>query len=596
MFKPNWGIQLFKGYRKNMRQGITAIGLALILSISSPLSVWASPLTDVRYLLENAYVDPVDASVLNSATIEEMLEKLGDPYTVHFTNEEYQNFLNSMDMSFSGIGVYVEIIPEGVKVTSAITGSPAEAAGLLAGDVILKADGQVLAGLPQETALGLLRGPEGTSVQITVGRGEELLELNVLRKAIEVPTASGELLKGHIGYISLQSFGENTAEVFAGVAKDLQAKGADSWIIDVRDNPGGYLTTALNMAGFFIGDQTAMQTKERMSESASYYKGTKQEFIFDEPVMFLTNENSASASEILSAVVKDYHKAMILGNTTYGKGSVQSLFMLSEGGVLKMTVAKFFSPLGKEINHVGVAPDLKLVGSDPQRLAELLLDTMKPQSVAQGDTLSEEFSKVQLNVNGSSWEIPLNKVRTVDYWANYAELVRTLSHTDLRKASESGWTNFAEEDWTAKWPLFYPEYQPLNQLSDLPLDKKFTVRFTAPINWETVTAETLELVESESGTRVPVVFEPVDTQAVRVIPEELLKPGKTYWLITHRGIQGQDGVFLGHGALAVVKTANSEEITALKTMEILKPAFNGVADFMPAFDMKDYGQAIKDIK
>lgn len=596
MSKYSTGLCLLRGHRVKVWKAVTATTLALILSISSPMLAMGSPLTEVRDLIQNGYVDPVGNSVLNSSSIEEMLQKLGDPHTVFFTESEYQGFLNSMDMTFSGIGVYIDIIPQGVRITSVMPGSPAGEAGLQAGDVIIKAAGQTLAGLSQEVATSLLRGPDGSTVQITILRGEEEIELTVARRAIEVPTVTGEVVNGHTGYIGIQSFGATTPTGFERIAKELKGKGVDSWIIDLRDNPGGYLTSALSLAGYFIGDQTALQTRDR-SLSMTPYAGAKQEFELSGPVMFLTNENSASASEILTAVVKDYGKATILGNRTYGKGSVQSMFPLTEGGVLKMTVAKFFSPFGKEINKVGISPDIKIVESDPRRLAELLLDGANPQSEGiKGEQSGNSSEKVQLNVGGKSWEIPLSKVRSSNYWAAYSELTRTMtSHTDLHKEGTSGWNTFSEADWAANWPLFYPSYRGINELSELPLDKKFTVNFSGPIDWASVTPESLELVESQNGTRVPLQFEQIDDQTVRVIPEELLKAGTTYWLLMHQGIHGKDGGALREGALAVAKTASGDQTSTTMSSSLgfsISPGFYGIPEFKPTPNMKDYGQAI----
>lgn len=610
MFKSRSGLCLLRAQTRKAWKALTATTLALILCVSSPMLALGSPLTEVRDLLQSGYVDPVADSVLNSPSIDEILQKLGDPHTVFFTKAEYQNFINSLDMTFSGIGVYIEIIPEGVRITSVMPNSPAEEVGLQAGDVIINAAGQTLVGLSQELATGVLRGPDGSAVQITILRGEEQLELNVPRRAIIVPTVTGEVVNGHTGYIGIQSFGATTPAGFGSRVKELRGKGVDSWIIDVRDNPGGYLTSALSLAGFFIGDQTALQTKDN-SQKMTLYPGEKQELLLTEPVMFLTNENSASASEILAAVVKDYRKATILGNLTYGKGSVQSMFPLTDGGVLKMTVAKFFSPFGKEINKVGISPDLKIVKSDPRRLAELLLEGVKNQSVSINEGQSGNPSeKVQLKVGDTPWEISLDKARSSAYWASYSELTRTLSsHADLRKGTEAGWNTFSEADFAANWPLFYPSYRGLNELTELPLDKKFTVRFTAPIDWTSVTRESLELIESESGTRIPLEFAPIDDKAVSVIPEELLEAGKTYWLITHRGIHGKDGVALREGALAVAKTISGEDSVSLSPSMSTKgkvkiqggvegfavsPELYGIPEFKPAQNRSDYGQAIRE--
>lgn len=529
---------------------LTASALALILSISTPAQVSASPIDDVRSLLETQYVEPVDSWVLSASSIEEMLKRLEDPHTVYFTQEEYQEFLNSMDMSFSGIGVYIELVPRGLEIVSVIEGSPAEDVKLLAGDIIIQAAGQSLAGLSQEAATSLLRGPEGSSVDIVVLRGEERLNLKVQRRAIEVPTVTGEMIKGDIGYVAIESFGETTEERFKKVVKELDAQGADAWVMDLRNNPGGYLTSALSMAGFFIGEQTALQTKDR-SQKFSPYKGEKQEFIFTEPVIFLTNENSASASEILTAVVKDYQKAVVVGTNTYGKGSVQSLYQLTDGDVLKVTVAKFYSPYGKEINGVGIRPDVEIQDNDPILMAELMLEEH-----TQGSKVGEKPTDlVQFTAGGKDWEISLDQARAPEYWSTYKEFAQSYSFPGgFSWWSGSQWKSYLTTEQKALWPLFYPGYKGMSELSELPLDKTFTVRFTGAIDFKSVTSSTIELIESDSGKRIPVKFESIDERSVKVIPKVLLESGKTYWLTTHKGIVGQDGSTLREGVLTVAKT------------------------------------------
>lgn len=224
--------QLIKNLRVKSWKAVTASALAVILSISTPALALGSTLDDVRFLLDNEYVEPVDSWVLSAPTVDEMLKRLGDPYTTFFTQKEYQDFLNSMDLSFSGIGVYIELVPRGLEVVSVIEGSPAQEVKLKSGDIIIEAAGQSLAGLSQELATGLLRGPSGSSVDIVVLRGEERLSLKVVRRAIEVPTVTGEMIGSDIGYVAIESFGDTTVATFGKVVKELDSRGADAWIMD----------------------------------------------------------------------------------------------------------------------------------------------------------------------------------------------------------------------------------------------------------------------------------------------------------------------------------------------------------------------------
>ena len=504
---------------------ILSIMLVFILILNASTTVMASGddvLPEIRALLQNQYVDPVSADVLNAPTVDETLKRLGDPHTKYFSNEQYQNFLGSIDMRFSGIGINIEMVPEGVKVVSVITGSPAEEVGLKSGDVMIRAAGQSLVGLSLEEAVILIRGIEGSAVQISVKRGTETWTVSVTRRAIHVPTVSGDVLSGHIGYLDLNSFGSDTPAEFKTAVNLLKNQNVDAWIVDLRDNGGGFLSSAIDLAGYFIGPEVAVQIKDRTGTFYSY-KAPDPGMTLGQPVIFLTNENSASASEILTAAVKDYQKAIIVGTTTYGKGTVQSMFPLTNGGVLKMTVDRFYSPLGHEINKVGVNPDVEIQQADSLRAAELMLEDST---------------------------VALAKGRTPDYWAAWEEVLNTV----------------AENETSEPYSLYYPGYQKVSELSEIPLDKKFTIHFAGVIDWQSVTDTSIELINSNTGERTLSTFEPLGLSDVRVIPKAALSSNTTYWLIIHPLVHDVSGRALKEGALAVAHTI--EEDPAVGTVKI----------------------------
>lgn len=539
---------LNKYYKNNKGwRAFTAIILAVLLAVITPVTALASPfIDDVRDLIEQVYVDPVTDEVLGSSTIQGMIEKLGDPYTDYFSAEEYQKFLDSMELSFSGIGVYIELDPRGLEIMSVIKGSPAEDVGLQSGDVITQVGERSLAGLSQEESVSLVRGPEGTKVNIVVLRQEKSLNFTVERRSINVPTVEGKVKDG-IGYISIDSFGDSTDELFGKIVKELRLEGAKGWIIDVRDNPGGYLDSALGLAGYFIGDGTALQTKDN-SQVFEASKAHKQDVLLTEPVIFLINGFSASASEILAAVVKDYQKGVLVGDNTYGKGSVQSLYLLPGGDVLKLTVAKFYSPYGKPIDGVGVKPDLPIIDSDPVKLAELMLKQFVDLSSGEGEA-------IQFTASGKDWEIPLAQARTTEYWPTYREFVERLdSPWDVFWRKGTNWQPYSTEEEKAIWPLFYPGYQEMTELKDIPLNKTFSLKFNGGINFQTINSQTVELIDQESGQRTPLRYQLVGDQEVRVTPLEPLAKGKTYWLVINKGIEGRNGSTLAQGVVTVAKT------------------------------------------
>ncbi|HWQ42267.1 MAG TPA: S41 family peptidase [Desulfosporosinus sp.] len=527
--------------------------LVLILILSTATTVLASGddgLSQIRLLLKNQYVDPVSADVLKAPTIDETLERLGDPHTMYFSPAEYQDFLGSIDMRFSGIGIHIDMVTEGVNVVSVVSGSPAEEVGLKTGDVIIRADGKSLAGLSAEDAVSLLRGLEGSSVQIRVKQGEETRNLSVTRREISEPTVTGEVLNGHIGYLDLKSFGIDTPTEFETALNRLRNQNVDSWIVDLRDNGGGYLSSAMDLAGYFIGEDVAVQIKDRTGIS-DQYKALDHGFTLSQPVIFLTNENSASASEILTAAVKDHHKAIIVGTTTYGKGSVQSMFPLSNGGVLKMTIAHFYSPLGHEIDKVGISPDVVIQQADPLKAAELILsDTAVAQTLG----------------------------RTMDYWTAWGEV--------LNSRSASATENLES------YSFYYPGYHKVSELSEISLDKKFNVHFVGLVDWQSVNNNSIELINSKTGERTLATFKTLGQSDLAVIPQVTLTPNTTYWLVMHPTIKGVSGEVLNEGTLAVVHTIQGAE--AQDTMSIQSLRNNDQVSERKAKSPRDpdYGNAI----
>ena len=528
--------------------------LVLILILSTSTTVLASDvevLPEIRSLLQNQYVDPVSADVLNAPTVDETLKRLGDPHTTYFSPEQYQGFLGSIDMRFYGIGIHINMEPEGVKVVSVISGSPAEEVGLKTGDVIVRAAGQSLVGLSSDEAVNILRGLDGSTVQISVKQGTLTKDLSVTRRAIKEPTVTGEVLDGHIGYLDLNSFGTDTPTEFQTTVNRLRNQNVNGWIVDLRDNGGGYLSSALNLAGYFIGPDVAVRIKDRTGV-IHLYQAPDHGFTLNQPVIFLTNENSASASEILTAAVKDYQKAILVGTTTYGKGTVQSMFTLSNGGVLKMTVDRFYSPLGHEINKVGVNPDVEIRQADSLRAAELML-----------------LGKTEA----------LAKARTSDYWEAWGELANLVP---ANKQLE-------------RFALYYPNYRKVSELSSIPLDKKFTVHFAGTVDWQSVNSTSLELINSKTGERTLSTFVPLGLSDVQVIPEVALTPNTTYWLVIHPLVHDANGGAMSEGAVAVAHTIEGVAVTGTSKIQSIESNERVTEQKSASPRDSDYGWALWDL-
>ncbi len=525
---------------------------------------------EVRYLLGKYYVDPVPAETLSAASIEDILKRLGDPNTTYFTPEGYQDFVNSINMNVCGIGVRIDAAPEGIHIISVFEDSPAKEAGLQPGDIIMEADGQNLAGLSSEEAASFIRGPAGASVKLTVKRGPNTFDLLITRREVHAPTVTGKVLENHAGYIAIDTFGNDTPAELKAMINNLDGQNPDCWIIDLRNNSGGYVSSALSIAGFFLGDNVAMQIKGR--DNITYtYTAYKHDYEFKQPIILLVNGYSASASEIVAGAIKDYQKATIVGSLTYGKGTAQNIYMLSNGGALKMTVYRFYSPEGNTIDKTGVTPEITINKADFLRAAELLFSGLREDG--------GPGCYVQVNSAPNTFRVSLSQARAAGYWTAWGEILDNFSAPGksggLRIGGGPGEREVSAAELEARWPLYYPDHYLTSELADAGENKQFTVRFSQAVDWNTVNSDSVELVEATEGERVELDFYPLDNTGIKIIPATALKQGVTYWLLIHDSVKNTTGNSLKTGALAVVKTSDgiaTPQDTSLKSTKLLKQA------------------------
>jgi carboxyl-terminal processing protease len=324
--------------------------------------------SSVLNLLSELHVSGTPRSALEPLTISGMIDYLKDPYTVYFNEEQLQSFTNFLEQNFVGVGAVVGIDETGVYVERVLPGSPAESAGILQDDYIVAVDG-VKTGNSADEDVNKIRGKEGTTVQISVKRGADTKTFTVTRKQIQLPAVSSGLFQPNVGYLRVTDFSSEAGDQFASQLGTLLNKGAGSLVIDLRDNPGGLLDSALTMAKQFIASGVLIHTKDRNNEDkpVEITGGTKREL----PVTVLVNENSASASEVLTGALRDYGIAKVVGTKTFGKGSVQEIFSLPSGGALKVTVQEYLTPKLTKVNKVGLQPDIPVEGYTAQLLTAL---------------------------------------------------------------------------------------------------------------------------------------------------------------------------------------------------------------------------------
>ncbi len=316
----------------------------------------------IRKIIDDNYLyeDEIDEDALTEGMYAGYVNGLGDPYTVYFTSEETKEMFESVSGEFSGVGAQLSQNYETyqVTITKVFENSPAEEAGLKAGDILYKVDERELQDEDLTEIVTWIKGEEGTEVTLGVIRDGKELELTATRRKIEVPTVEYEMKEGQIGYIAISEFDTVTYTQFENALDDLENQGMKGLVIDLRSNPGGSLETVVNMLNLILPKGVVVSTKDREGNTEEYTCDGKHEF--SKPMAVLVNQYSASASEIFAGAVQDYGTGEIVGVTTYGKGVVQQIIGLKDGSSIKVTISEYFTPNGRSINGEGVTPDVEV--------------------------------------------------------------------------------------------------------------------------------------------------------------------------------------------------------------------------------------------
>lgn len=307
------------------------------------------------------YNDEYDVDDVRDAIYEGTLSGLGDPYSVYYTADDYKDLQISTSGNYYGIGAGLLQNAKTMEVTvsKVYEGTPAEDAGLEDGDQILKVDDVEATSMELSNLVKKIRGEEGTTVHLQIYRESsgETLEVDVKRANVDLPSVSYEMLDGSIGYIQISEFQSNTAEQFKAAVKDLQSQDMKSMIVDVRSNPGGLITSVVDILDQILPEGTVVYTEDKYGKRENY---TSDSNCLKLPIAVLVNENSASASEIFAGAIKDYNYGTLIGVKTFGKGIVQTVYPLEDGDAIKITTAKYYTPNGNYIHKVGITPDIEV--------------------------------------------------------------------------------------------------------------------------------------------------------------------------------------------------------------------------------------------
>lgn len=359
-------------------------GIFTLAGLLCTMSSWAAgrevyaawdTLARAFHEIQARYVDPVDERSLAHAALKGVAESL-DPHSRFFDPEEWQAIQEADSAAFEGVGVRVEPDPAGLRVVEVVPGSPAEGGGIRVDDRIVAVDGRALAGLPPEVARAAIAGPRGQAVVLRVRRETTESDVSLVRDRIHEPAAWADLLPGGHGYVALVHFQEGSAAEFDAAIERLTARNAAplrGLVLDLRDNPGGLLDEAIRVVDRFVGDVAIVETRGRDERENALERGALAPTDLDLPLVVLVNAGSASASEIVAGSLQALGRAVLVGTPTWGKGSVQTLWTFEDGSALKVTVARYFLPNGRPIDHrTGLVPDV-LVPSEEARRFEALL-------------------------------------------------------------------------------------------------------------------------------------------------------------------------------------------------------------------------------
>ena len=321
--------------------------------------------SEVLDKVNNEYVEEIDHSEAMDAAINGVLQSL-DPYSAYMSPEIFKEMLTETSGEFGGLGIEVGMEFGVVKVISPIDNTPAEEAGVKAGDYIVKINDIQVQGKTLTEAVELMRGPVGSTIKITVRRRnvKKAIIFNITREIIKIESVKSKIIEDTVGYIRLTSFNENSAKQIKEKIKELrQNKKIEKYILDLRNNPGGLLSQAIKISDFFLNNGEIVSTKSRKKKENRKWFARKGDIIDGKTLIILINYGSASAAEIVAGALKDHKRAILIGEKSFGKGSVQSVIPLNNKGAIRLTISKYYLPSGKSISEVGITPDIEIAES-----------------------------------------------------------------------------------------------------------------------------------------------------------------------------------------------------------------------------------------
>jgi carboxyl-terminal processing protease len=429
---------------RNWLRTTFALLLAFVIAFSgAPAAVYAdkaAQLEEIRELLDRYHISNPDESVLGASDIDSMLEALNDPYTEYFDEEEWAEFNNSLEQTYYGAGVALAEEDGIIYAQYVIPDSPAAKAGLQTGDALISADGHSLIGTSIAGVQQRVLGPKGTTVNLEIERNGKRMTFSIVRGEVHYPPARGLLMGNGVGYLELNGFTSDASKRFIEQLDKLERSGMKSLIIDLRNNSGGYMLEAQKIASLFIENGVmAHLVSGEGNEFPLIVAGGGKSY----PITVLVNANSASASELLAGALQDYGVATLIGTKTYGKGVVQTLYYLKNGGVLKLTVQEYFTPKWRKVDQAGIEPDVNVEGTVEQLIAAY--------KHAGGKKIVVDFWKGFFFLNGVDMARPNSAVFQQNKWYVNLRLAAALVGAEVGYDKQSGTISLNKDGKAYQW-------------------------------------------------------------------------------------------------------------------------------------------------
>ena len=356
---------------------VSLLSTVLTLAMVTKLTGGVSKLDQLEALIEKYYIEETDSVALTDAAADAMISAAGDRWSYYIPASEYASYKETSENAYVGIGITITVAHDGsgLQVMTVNPGSSAEEAGLMVDDVIIAIEGQEAAGMTTTQARDLVRGKEGTQVELTVWRTGETISMSVTRRKVEVTVASGRMLEGDVGLITIVNFDDRCADETIRAIESLRQQGAKKLIFDVRNNPGGYAHELVKLLDYLLPEGDLFRTVDYAGKEAV---DRSDAAFLDMPMAVLVNRDSYSAAEFFCVALQEYEAAVVVGEKTTGKGYFQSTFSLNDGSAVALSIGKYFTPKGVSLEGVGITPDVEIVLDDPA-FADLYYGQLAPE-------------------------------------------------------------------------------------------------------------------------------------------------------------------------------------------------------------------------